>query len=73
MSNIKTMDNMKTWVLRWTNYSGHTFEGLYTEGDANALFDWYCKSNAQVEIVPPTGQTYSVYNAKLGKCFDCWK
>lgn len=63
----------KTWKLRWTNFSGHTFEDMYTEEEANILFDNKCFSSTQVEMVPPTGQTYVVWNRKLDKCFDCWK
>lgn len=64
---------MKNWILRWTNFSGDTFEGLYTEEEANILFDNRMVTSVQVELVPPTGQWYTVWNRKLNKCFDCWK
>lgn len=30
---------MKSTLLRWTNFSGDTFEDSYTEEEANILFD----------------------------------
>lgn len=65
--------NMKDWILRWTNLSGDTFEGSYTEHEAKILFDYYQETNQQVELVPPTGNWYTVYNRTLNRIFDCWK
>lgn len=64
---------MKDWKLRWTNFSGHTFEDFYTEQEANILFESKCMASTQVEMIPPTGNWYTVWNRNLNKCFDCWK
>lgn len=64
---------MKNHILRWTNFSGHTFEDVYTEHDAEILFHHKQMSSTQVEWIPPTGQWFIVWNRKLNKCFDCWK
>ncbi len=64
---------MKNWILRWTNFSGDTFEDSYTEEEANILFDNKMMTSTQIELIPPTGQWYTVWNRNLNKCFDCWK
>lgn len=73
MNNLKNISEAKTWKLRWTNFSGHTFEDMYTEEEANILFENKKMTSVQIEIVPPTGNWYTVWNRKLDKTFDCWK
>lgn len=64
---------VRDWKLVWTNFSGHTFSDMYTEEEANILFENKQMCNTQVEIIPPTGQWYTVWNRELNKCFDCFK
>jgi hypothetical protein len=67
------MQQLKNWKLRWTNFSGHTFEDMYTEEEANILFENRKMTSTQVEIIPPYGNWFTVWNRKLDKHFDCWK
>jgi len=64
---------IKDWKLVWTNFSGDMFSDMYTEEEANILFENKKMSSAQVEIIPPYGNWFTVYNRKLDKHFDCHK
>lgn len=67
------METIKDWKLVWTNFSGDMFYNMYTEEEAFILFENKKMTSSQVEIVPPYGSTYIVWNRKLDKEFECWK
>lgn len=74
MKNLQTLDDTaKNYKLRWQNFSGDWFEGTYTEREATALFENKCVTSQQVEVVPPTGQWFYVWNRACGRTFECWK
>lgn len=58
-----------------TNMSGDTLTFEYSsDADAEALFDWHCKTATQCELwLESDPQYYVVWNRKLDKCFDCWR
>lgn len=64
---------LKAFKLRWRNFSGDWFEDMYTEHEANVLFENKMMTSTEIELIPPTGQWYVVWNRNLGKCFECWK
>ena len=67
------MKNIKDWKLVWTNFSGDMFSDMYTEEEANILFENKKMTSTQVEIIPPYGNWFTVWNRNLNKCFECWK
>jgi hypothetical protein len=57
-----------------TNFSGDkmTFE-YATDAEAEALFNWHCRTSSECELWPVAGSWFTTYSRALGKCFDCWK
>jgi hypothetical protein len=64
---------MKDWQLRWYSFCGDEFMGMYTEHEAYILFENKKMTSTQVEIIPPYGNWFLVWNRKLDKEFECWK
>jgi hypothetical protein len=64
---------IKDYKLVWYNFSGDMFEDMYTEEEANILFEHKQMTSSQVELIPPFGNWFTVWNRKLDKCFDCHK
>lgn len=55
---------MKSYTLRWTNFSGDTFEDVYTEEEANILFECRKITSTRIELIPANGWWTRVWNRK---------
>lgn len=67
------MQPIRDTKLVWYNFSGDEFSDMYTEEEANILFENKKMTSTQVELIPPYGNWFVVWNRKLDKEFECWK
>lgn len=67
------MQPIRDTKLVWTNFSGDSFWGMYTMEEAYILFENRKMTSTQVELIPPYGNTYLVWNRNCDREFECWK